>query len=390
MKRYSNLFRLPDKLYTQGSPILIAAGALLKDNQTGNILAQIKFCSLSNKGIKAVKVRIRAFDVVGAEIQGISEYQYLDLSAPRNAEFGQKTAIPLPNPITRSFSVACTSVIFSDNSAWEAEENAVWEPLPKQQNLENLIRNLAQQYRRDTSIQSHLEPLEYSDLWICSCGAVNRRRESQCCCCRVNRNTIFSALNAESLTQNQSQFEAKEAERRTIQERETKKRQQKKKIAIISIVGIVVLLVILILSAITSSNNKKAEEIYNNFLGQSFSGSIEDDDGFSRAYSNGNLNQYMTYWKTTDKQTLKFNNDGTVYYTSLYDRTVLAYPKSISEPDGYHNEYDGTYGSFSVSVSLDGTVYVKIGYHTCEVSVDSNNVPQLIYDYDGMTLGKVE
>ena len=169
-------------------------------------------------------------------------------------------------------------------------------------------------------------------------------------------------------------------------EAEIERKQRKKKITIVSILGIVVLSVILILSAITSSNNKKAEEIYNNFLGQSFSGSIEDDDGFSRAYSNGNLNQYMTYWKTTEEKTLKFNEDGTVYYTSLWDMTVLAYPKSISKPDGSHNEYDGTYDSFSVSVSLDGTVYVKIGYHTCEVYVDSNNVPQSIYDYDGMTL----
>lgn len=169
-------------------------------------------------------------------------------------------------------------------------------------------------------------------------------------------------------------------------EEENKKQQRNKKIAIISSISTVLLLVIVIFSCITSANNKKAAEIYNNFLGQSFSGSIEDDDGFSRAYSNGNLNQYMTYWKTTEKNTLRFNDDGTVYYTSLYDMTVLAYPKSISEPDGYHNEYDGTYSSFSVSVALDGTVYVKIGYHTCEVYVDSNNVPQSIYDYDGMTL----
>lgn len=248
MERYSSLFRLPEKLYTQGSPLLIAAGALLKDNQTGNILAQIKFCSLTNKEIKAVKVNIKAFDVSGAEVQGVDGYQYLDLSAALNAEFGQKTAVTLPDSVTRSFSVACTSVIFSDNSAWEAEENAVWEPLPKQQNLENLIGNLAQQYRRDTSIQSHFEPLEYSDLWICSCGAVNRRRESQCCSCGVSRSTIFSALNAESLTQNQSQFEAKEAERRTIQEQETKKRQAKtKKIAIISSAAAVVVIVFVVL-----------------------------------------------------------------------------------------------------------------------------------------------
>ena len=45
----------PNNLYTQDSPLLIAAGALLKDNQTGNILAQIKFRSLSNKEIKAIK-----------------------------------------------------------------------------------------------------------------------------------------------------------------------------------------------------------------------------------------------------------------------------------------------------------------------------------------------
>ena len=32
MERYSSLFRLPEKLYTQGSPLLIAAGALLKDS----------------------------------------------------------------------------------------------------------------------------------------------------------------------------------------------------------------------------------------------------------------------------------------------------------------------------------------------------------------------
>lgn len=176
-------------------------------------------------------------------------------------------------------------------------------------------------------------------------------------------------------------------------EEENCKKQRNKKIAIISIFGLAVLSVILILSAITSSNNrkadlnnKKAEEIYNNFLGQSFSGSIEDDDGFFSAYSNGNLNQYMTYYLTTEEETLRFNEDGTVYHTSLIDMTALAYPKSFPEPDGYHNEYDGTYDSFSVSVSSDGTVYVKIGYHTCEVYVDSNNVPQSIYDYDGMTL----
>ena len=169
-------------------------------------------------------------------------------------------------------------------------------------------------------------------------------------------------------------------------EEEIEKKQRKKKITIVSILGIVVLSVILILSAITSSNNKKAEEIYNNFLGQSFSSSIEADDGFSRDFLNGNLSPFKIYWETTEERTLRFNENGTVYYTSLLDKTVLVYPKSISEPDRYHREDDDTYDFFSVSVSLDGTVYVKIGGYTCEVRVDSNNVPQSIYDYKGITL----
>lgn len=236
-------------LYTQGSPLLIAAGALLKDNKTGNILAQIKFRSISSKEIKAVKVSIRAFDVSGTEVQGVKDYQYLDLSVTRNMEFGQKTAVPLSDSVTRSFSVVCESVVFSDNSVWTAERNAAWESLPKQQNLENILVDLYQQYQRDTSVHSCLEPLEYKDLWICSCGAVNKQEESQCCSCAVSRNKIFSALDTEVLSQNQELFKAEEAEREMIREKECKQQQVKKrKITIVfsAVAAVVILFVVLV------------------------------------------------------------------------------------------------------------------------------------------------
>lgn len=246
-ERYTKLFTLSGNLYSDNAPVIIAAGALLKDNQTGKVLAQLKLKNITPKTIKALKVVIKCFDVSGAEIEG-AEYQYLDLSAARNTEFGQQVAVPLPDRVTRSFSVACTSVIFSNNFAWEAEESAVWESLPKQQNLENSLGNLSQQYRRDTSPQSRFAPLEYGDLWLCSCGAVNKRGESQCCSCGVSRNTIFSALNTEALAQHQSQFEAEEAEHKTVHEQERKKRQVKaKKIAIISSAATVVVIVLAVL-----------------------------------------------------------------------------------------------------------------------------------------------
>lgn len=122
-------------------------------------------------------------------------------------------------------------------------------------------------------------------------------------------------------------------------------------------------------------------EIYNTFLGKTFYGKIEDDDGFTSDYKNNTLNQYKVYWLNTDEYSLTFNKDGTIYYTSMSDMTVLAYPKSISEPKGTHYEYDGTYNSFSIEVSLSGEIFIKIGGLKYWVGVNDNNVPQSILSY---------
>ena len=73
---------------------MIAAGTLLKDNQTGKIVAQLKFRCISDKIIKAVKVKLDLFDTADSPIAEPVVYDYLDLSASRDAEFGQKTPVP--------------------------------------------------------------------------------------------------------------------------------------------------------------------------------------------------------------------------------------------------------------------------------------------------------
>ena len=52
-ERYSRLFALPADIYAEGAPVVIAAGALLKDNQTGKTIAQIKLHSISDEVIIA-------------------------------------------------------------------------------------------------------------------------------------------------------------------------------------------------------------------------------------------------------------------------------------------------------------------------------------------------
>lgn len=68
--RFQEVFRLPSQQYIEGSPVIIEAGALQKDEQTGKILAQIKIKNISPNIIVGCKVFIRAFELSGAELQG--------------------------------------------------------------------------------------------------------------------------------------------------------------------------------------------------------------------------------------------------------------------------------------------------------------------------------
>lgn len=104
-ERYSRLFTLPTNLYSEGSPVLIEAGALLRDNVTGGVLAQLKIKSLSSKVIKAMTVGIIPCDIAGRRLSDAVMHQYLDMNFGRDSEFGQKNAIALPDPATRSFKV---------------------------------------------------------------------------------------------------------------------------------------------------------------------------------------------------------------------------------------------------------------------------------------------
>ncbi len=178
-ERYSKLFSLPENLYTTGAPVVIAAGALLKDNQSGNVLAQLKLQNINSQTIKAAAVQIFPMDTAGDAIDETATYQYLDLNAGRDEFFGQKTAIPLPNAATRSFSVIVTEIIFSNNEKWIAEE-AKWRPLKKPTSIGWGDPELVKQFHRDYGGYSNNMLLEDTDLWICVCGAINRSGETCC------------------------------------------------------------------------------------------------------------------------------------------------------------------------------------------------------------------
>lgn len=276
-ERYQKLFALSENLYAESAPLLIAAGALLKDNQTGKVLAQIKFKNISAKTIKAVKVSVKAYDVSGAELQGVAEHQYLDLSAARDTEFGQKNAIILPDKVTRSFTCECKSVIFSDGTNWEAK-GAEWKPLIQPETLQKRLGGLSAQYQRETIRNAQFVVTDDRDLWICACGAINRQEETKCHSCYSEKSKLIAALDTDILEKHNDEYHKAKAEQKAKQAEEDKKKKAKtKKIsmiaaacAVVVIAAIVVITQIVIPSgkynsAVALMNEGKYEEAIANF-----------------------------------------------------------------------------------------------------------------------------
>lgn len=181
MARYEKVFTLTPMLYTEDSPVIIEAGALQKDNVNGNIIAQLKFKSVSVKVIKALTVKIVALDVSGNPIGEEIEHQYLDLTVQRNENFGSKEAIILSDNTTRAFSVFVTKIVFDDNTNIVLE-NSEWSELPQQNSIDLDTTEIDYFYKK-FSVKNPKQAFRYKDLWLCSCGTINHDGEEKCCCC---------------------------------------------------------------------------------------------------------------------------------------------------------------------------------------------------------------
>lgn len=190
-ERYLKLFSLEENLYIPGSPVLIAASALLKDTQTGRILGQLKLQNISDQSIKAATVALVPLDTVGNPLGEPVSYQYLDLEVTRDAYWGSQDPIRFSDPSTRAYTASVKEVIFSDNSIWTAP-NSAWKALPVKTTLETQLDDfeLATQYRMHFGMDCQYGYQTAEDLWYCPCGAINHQGESVCHACQKDRNEL--------------------------------------------------------------------------------------------------------------------------------------------------------------------------------------------------------
>ena len=199
-ERFQKLFSLNNIQYEETSPILLMAGNLLRDTVSGKIIIQLKFRNISSKTVSAVKVMITTYAVNGAVLEANYEYQYLDLQIPRGQDFGQKVPIYVPNLSTRSYRVRVNEVVFSDGEIWTTGDHKVFEILP-QQVLKDFFKDqgLVKQYELENGVPCTFVPCEISDLWFCTCGAINHNNEKNCFKCGLELQSQISRLNIEQL-----------------------------------------------------------------------------------------------------------------------------------------------------------------------------------------------
>ena len=271
-ERYSRLFSLPENLYAEGAPVVIAAGALLKDNQAGKIVAQLKMRNISQKSIKAVTVCIHPLDTVGNSLGEEIEYQYLDLSAARDDDFGQKAPIAIPDASTRSFAASVEEVIFADNSIWSAT-GKLWEVLDTPGSLRSIgDAELVKQFRIKYGSNCKNLPLYYKDLWYCVCGELNRQSEAECHHCQKSL-TLLEQIDMDALRRERDARVAEEKEQ-AEKEAAAAKAHAKKMGKIAAIV--VPIIVVLIVVAVIVSDSAKKSNAYEFALSLAKSGQYKD------------------------------------------------------------------------------------------------------------------
>lgn len=258
-ERYISLFKLSENLYAEGSPVLIAAGALLKDTQTNQILAQLKFQSVSKAKILALTAEFTCYDTAGRVLGEPITHVYLDIKAKIGDAFGAKIPVRLPNDTTRAVSVRITEVTFETGALWTSEEKN-WEPLQKQKSLNLGNPEWNKQYRLQYGEKCAYQLLKQKGLWHCSCGAINKEYHCYCCGLKLSELEAFDFEALKNASAKRVENEQAIAQKRT--EEEIKRNKMLKKLLIIGAAALcVVFAFVIIYNSFIIPENKYNEAV---------------------------------------------------------------------------------------------------------------------------------
>ena len=202
-ERYTQLSKDTSVRYSVGCPVIIEASALLKDLQINRVLAQIKLKNLSDKTLSACKVRIKAYEPGGKEVEGLDSFIFLDLAVKCGESFGSKNPAILPNDGTRIIKVFVIEAVFSDGTVWNECESE-WKTLPDATPIGSVVGSeIKEQFRLESGISSaDFVPQITDDLFMCPCGEIYKTYRSACPKCGKSREALLSLWNIDVLKKN--------------------------------------------------------------------------------------------------------------------------------------------------------------------------------------------
>jgi len=241
-ERYKRLFALESAKYADDAPLIVCAGALLDDKLSHTLMAQFRFKNISDKTISAVKILVLPKDAAGNSLDPV-EYMYQNIKAERDEDFGQRTAIVIPEASVCSFEVSVLQVIFTDGSIWDGTDSC-WDDVKSVQTLQDAYgdKEISAQFAIRYGDDCKYLPQDDRGLWFCACGLVNRNSEAKCHGCR----RVYSALKAVNVSSLRSESLQRQQLERQLEQEELVENAQKKKSAIRWTIALIPVLAVLI------------------------------------------------------------------------------------------------------------------------------------------------
>jgi TolA-binding protein len=235
-ERYQSKYVLPTFQHQTGSPLILQAGSILFDTQTGKLLAQLKLQNISRRTIKAAFLSLLCYDTLLNRVGEPPKQQYLDLSAGPGQSFGDRVPLFLPDVSVRSIDVSLTGVLFSDESVWKSADEGVFAPIQGDER-QTLSASLLAQLNRDgadqkaSTIEYTVTPQWSSNLWQCACSQWNLTGRV-CVQCNTSRDWLRGAAEPEGLQKRLEEHERRLEEERAQQEqRREQERLEKEQLA---------------------------------------------------------------------------------------------------------------------------------------------------------------
>lgn len=265
MGRYEVLFTDSKSYCVSGTDLLLSKSALTKDNERDAILVQLKFKSFYQKRIASLYIVITGINLEGRVIEE-KPFQYIDVDAGKNEEFGDRTPVYMDDSTVRKFFVHVKKIVFDDGSV-ETVDSGDCIMIPE--NTFPLEGDLKEQYVRTVrtaggSPKAVSTPVKIERFWRCSCGKVNILDDNSCSSCGSSAESVFRNLDENKLSIDLIEFKKREEA-----EAEEKKKKQasfiKKAAVVCAAIAAVAVLIITYKKVISPAlSYSQAEKYYEN------------------------------------------------------------------------------------------------------------------------------